>query len=94
MSKLTKLVSLDAQARARAREESELDQNAEPPWMPLFRAAARKVLRALRRDSRHAVAAEFAGYSRGHFQRILKKIQSDFAQCFQACRAYRAKIRM
>ena len=79
----------------------ELDQDAEPPWMPLFRAAmarqgsaARKVLRALRRDSRHAVAAEFAGYSRGHFQRILEKIQSDFAQCFQAYRAYRAKIRM
>ena len=94
MSKLTKLVSFDTQARARAREESELDQNAEPPWMPLFRAAARKVLRALRRDSRYAVARSVSGLPHRSFYRNLKKIRSDFAQCFQDYRAYRAKIRM
>lgn len=80
--------------RIRANAEAELD-TAPPLWLGLFRIAekaqtgkARRILKALRKDSRHAVAAEISGIPRRTFQRILKKIQSDFTPCLRAYRAF------
>lgn len=68
-----------------------------PPWLRMFRralrrqkGAAKKVIKALRKDSRPAVAAELAGMSRTTFWRNLKRIQSDFAPCYRAYRRFLA----
>ena len=71
------------------------DPAAVPQWLMLFRRTlalqkgkAKKVIAALRKDSRHVVAAEISGIPRRTFQRILKKIQSDFTPCLQAYREF------
>lgn len=73
------------------------DCSIEPLWLRMFRralgrqkGAAKKVVKALRKDSRPAVAAELSRMSRSWFYANLKKIQADFAQCFRAYRAWRA----
>ena len=73
------------------------DCSIEPLWLRLFRNAlarqtgvAKEIIKALRKDSRPAVAAEFLNISRSWFYTILKKIQADFAQCFRAYCAWRA----
>lgn len=80
-------VRLDAEAR--------LDANTPPFWLRLFRKAekaqkgkARKVLSALKKDSRHVIAAKIAGLARSSYYLILKKLQCDFALCFRAYHAY------
>lgn len=81
--------------KIRNETEARLDADKTPLWLGLFRITAksqkgkaRKVLNALKKDSRHAVAAEIAGIPRRTFHRILKKIQSDFTPCLRAYRAY------
>ena len=71
------------------------DRSIEPLWLRMFRrvlrcqkGAAKKVIKALRKDSRPAVAAELAGMSRTTLWRNLKKIQIDFAPCYQAYRRF------
>lgn len=81
--------------RLREAVEVEADGGREPLWLQLFRraisrqkGAAKKVIKALRKDSRPAVAAELCCMSRSTFWRNLKKIRSDFAQCFRAYRHF------
>lgn len=82
--------------KIRNETEERLDADKTPLWLGLFRIAAkaqkgkaRKVLNALKKDSRHAVAAEIAGMSRQLFEHYLKKVKSDFALCFRAYREWR-----
>lgn len=77
--------------KIRADAERRLNADRPPLWLGLFRIAAkaqkgkaRKVLNALKQDSRHVIAAEIAGIPIRTFYRILKKVQSDFALCLQA----------
>ena len=77
----------------------DLDRGIVPRWKRLYRIALAKqkgkaasVIRALRKDSRPVVARELSGIPERTFFRILKKIQSDFAQCYRAYREFRAEI--
>lgn len=86
--------------RLRLEVEDRVDGDAEPEWKRLFRetltrqkGTAKIVLRALKKDSRPAVAAGIAGLSRSCFYENLKKIRIDFVQCYRAYREWRAKIR-
>ena len=81
----------------RIREGGWGTRDEDPLWLRLFRNAlarqtgvAKEIIKALRKDSRPAVAAEFLNISRSWFYANLKKIQADFAQCFRAYRAWRA----
>jgi len=82
--------------RVRHEAEVAVDSEREPWWLKLYRDAlarqkgkARRVLRALRKDSRYPVAREISNIPERTFFRVLKKIRIDFAQCFQAYRAER-----
>ena len=86
--------------RIREEVEDDVDGGRVPLWLRLFRramnrqrGAAKKVIEMLRKDSRPAVAAELACMSRSWFYTNLKKIQADFAHCFQAYREWRAQRR-
>lgn len=81
--------------KIRAHAEARLDSSHPPLWLGLFRLAekdqkgkAKKVLSALKKDSRHVIAAEIAGIPIRTFYRILKKVQSDFALCLRAYHEY------
>lgn len=80
--------------KIRADAERDLDR-APPLWLGLFeiaakaqRGKARKVLMALKKDSRHVIAAGICGWSRQVFEYHLKKLRDDFALCYRAYRAY------
>ena len=73
----------------------------EPLWLRMFRRVlgrqkgkAKKVIAALRKDSRPAVAADLSVIPKRTFWRNLKKIRDDFAQCYQAYRRSRRKRRV
>lgn len=75
----------------RASAEANLDRDKPPLWLELFHAAmkqqrgkARKIVSALRKDSRHVIAAEICGWSRQVFEYHLKKVRADFALCYHA----------
>ena len=55
---------------------------------------AKKVIAALRKDSRPAVAADLSVIPKRTFWRNLKKIRDDFAQCYQAYRRSRRNRRV
>ena len=73
----------------------------EPLWLRMFRRVlgrqkgkAKKVIAALRKDSRPAVAADLSVIPKRTFWRNLKKIRDDFAQCYQVYRRSRRKRRV
>ena len=77
------------------------DCSIEPPWLRLFRRVlgrqkgkAKKVIAALKKDSRPAVAAQLSAIPKRTFWRNLKKIRDDFAQCYQAYRRSRGERRV
>lgn len=77
------------------------DCSIEPLWLRMFRRVlgrqkgkAKKVIAALRKDSRPAVAADLSVIPKRTFWRNLKKIRDDFAQCYQAYRRSRMERRV
>ena len=75
-------------------EQIDQETDRTPDWLVLFRyvrmrqrGAAVKVLNALKKDSRHEIAREISGLGHGYFYRVIKKLQSEFDQCYQAYRA-------
>lgn len=77
------------------------DCSIEPLWLRMFRRVlgrqkgkAKKVIAALRKDSRPAVAADLSVIPKRTFWRNLKKIRDDFAQCYQAYRRSRMDRRV
>lgn len=90
------VISDDGAGAEKVRSSAEARLDKTPPlWLVLFEIAmkkqhgkARKVINALKKDSRHVIAAQTTGIPVRTFYRILEKVQSDFALCLRAYHEY------